>query len=890
MWVVIIMTEIPVRTMKNFRISVLLVITLVVFLFTGCSTQKDRFVNRAYHSINAKYNGFFNARESYREGLKRLAELHTDNYENILSIFTYGTEQDAASVGSNMDIAYEKASLVIRRHSMDIRGVEHNKWIDESYYLIARSHFFKRDYTLAIITFEYIIRKYDTQRSHDSKAWIAKCYHEQERFEQAQRMLELLENYYDDGLLSDETTALFRKTYADHYIRQERYGRAAEQLQKGIPYVKGRHERVRLTFIQAQLYQHAADFPLAQETYRKVLDMRPNYQMAFQARIGMAMAYDPSVGGSGFIRNELLDMLSEDRNKVFRDQIYYALAQLAMRQDDQQEAIRLYTLSYESSEDNDFQKALSFLRLGEIFFDQPDYLKSANYYDSTTTYMPRSHEDYELIRNRHMVLTRLTQQVRIIEHEDSLQRLAAMTPEQQKAVAEQIIADLLEEERRLAEEERARAAAMRDAGRMARETRGMGEQDRGWYFYNSNAMANGEMEFFSRFGDRKLEDLWRISNKQMLAGDFDMGFDDFEEEEPEEELDAHDPETYLRNIPNTDEQMENSMQRKIQAYYNMAMLFKDPLRDIDNAIGAFNDMLVNFSGHPLEMHAFYYLYHLYREINDHSMAEAIKNQLVDKYPDSEYAMIIGDPNYRYTVMERQNLVNRLYTESYNAFFAGRYELISRNMRALDTLDAPRTTKAQFAYLNALAAGKSDDNHLFRNELQYVVDQYVDTPVHEPASFLLASLELTAGFDPDEMYPDEPGRRRRTERPAIESPFDFSPDEVHFFIVIVNAQKTDPNSINNAITAFQNEQFEEKELSTSNIFFETGKQLITVTNFPDMETGMNYFRVLMESETFNAEQITAMDAFIISVNNYPSFYQEKELEDYRYFFDYYYLEM
>ncbi len=884
------MFEISVSTMKNFRISILLVIMFVVFLFSGCSTQKNRFVNRAYHSINAKYNGFFNARESYREGVKRLEELHTDNYENVLSIFKYGTEQDAASVRSNMDIAYEKASLVIRRHSMDIRGVEHNKWIDESYYLIARSHFFKRDFTLAIITFEYIIRKYDTQRSHDSKVWIAKSYHEQERFEQAHRMLELLESHYYDGLLSDETTAFFRKTYADHYIRQERYSRAAEQLQKGIPYVKGRHERVRLTFIQAQLYQHAGDYPLAQETYRRVLDMRPNYQMAFQARIGMAMAYDPATGGSGFIRNELLDMLSEDRNRVFRDQIYYALAQLAVRQDDTNEAIRLYTLSYEVSEENDFQKALSFLRLGEIYFEQPDYLKAANYYDSTTTYMPRSHDDYELIQTRHMVLTRLTQQVRVIEHEDSLQRLAAMTPEQQQAVAEKIINDLREEERRLAEEERARAAAMRDAGRMARETRGMGDQDRGWYFYNSNAMSNGEMEFFSRFGDRKLEDLWRISNKQMLAGDFGMGFDDFEEEEPEEELDVYDPETYLRNIPNTEEQMENSMQRKIQAYYNMAMLFKDQLRDVDNAISTFNDMLVSFSGHPLELHAFYYLYHLYREIGDYSMAETIKNQLVDKYPDSEYAKIIGDPNYINTVKERQNLVNRLYSESYNAFWAGRYEVISRNMRALDTLDVPRTTKAQFAYLNALAAGKADDNHLLMNELQYVVDQYDDTPVHEPASVLLASLELTAGFDTDDIHPDEPGRRRRTERPAIESPFDFSPDDVHFFIVIVNTEKADPNNINNAITTFQNDKFEDKELSTSNIFFETGKQLITVTNFPDMEAGMNYFRVLMESETFSAEQIAAIDAFIISVNNYPSFYQEKELEAYRYFFDYYYLEM
>lgn len=876
--------------MKNLRISTLLIIVLFIIMFSGCSTQKNSFVNRTYHTINAKYNGFFNARESYQEGVKRLSELHNDNYENILSIFRYGTEQDASSVRSNMDITYEKASIVIQRHSMDIRGVEYNKWIDESYFLIARSHFFKRDFTLAILTFEYIIRKYDTDRSYDSKAWIAKSYHEQGRFEQASRMLELLEDHYNNDKLSDKTAALFRLTYADHYIRQEKYLLAAEQLEKGIPYVRGRHERVRLTFIQAQLYHHANNHALAQQTYRRVLDMRPNYQMAFQARIGMAMAYDPSVGGSGFIRNELLEMLANDRNRIFQDQIYYALAQLAMNQNDVQEAIRMYTKSYEASEDNNLQKALAFLRLGEIFFNQPDYLKAGNYYDSTTTYLPTSYENYNEIRNRQIVLGRLTQQVHIIEREDSLQHLATLTPAEQKAVAEAIINDLREEDRRREQEERDQRAAMRDAGRMARDTRGMGEQDRGWYFYNSNAIANGKMEFFSRFGDRKLEDLWRISNKQMLAGDFDFGFDEFEEEEPEEELDLYDTETYLRNIPNTPEQIEASRQRQLQAYYNMAMIFKDQLNDHENAIQTFSDLLEKFTGSPLELNAYYYLYYLYRDIEDHSKAEAIKNELVAKYPDSEYAKIIGDPNYVYTLRDRQNRVNRLYEESYYAFFAGRYEVINRNIRALDTLDAPRELKAQFAYLNALVLGKNGENQAFRSELQEIVDQYDNTKVHQPASYLLASLEVIPIDDDADDYYASDSRQRKRQPEIIDSPFEFSPDKVHFFVLIINTEVYDPASVANALNAFQREKFNDQDLSTSNIFFQEGKQLITVTNFVDKESGMTYYNEFKKSASFSEEQRLSMDAFIISVDNYPLLYQEKEIEAYRYFFEHYYADI
>jgi len=869
------------------RTGILLVFTFILFIQWGCSTQKNSFVNRAFHTINAKYNGFFNARESYREGLKRLDELHNDNYEEILSVFRYGTEQDFASVSSNMDITYEKASIVIRRHSMDIRGEEYNKWIDESYYLIARSHFFKRDFTLAILTFEYIIRKYDTPRGYDSKAWIAKSYNEQDRFEQALRMLEVLEDDHEKALLSDETTVLFRKTYADHYMRQGLYAQAAAQLEKGIPYVTDKEERVRLTFIQAQLYHHSGEYADAQNTYREVLSMRPDYQMAFQARIGMAMAYDPSTGGSGYIRNELLNMLEDDRNRIFRDQIYYALAQLAMRQDDKQEAIRLYTKSYEVSEDNDMQKGLSFLRLGEIYFEQPDYSLAGQYYDSTTTYLPTGYEHYDEIRNRQMVLSRLAQQERIINHEDSLQHLAAMTPAEQQAVAEAIINELREEEKRREEEERERMAAMRDAGRMARDTRGMGDQDRGWYFYNSTAMDNGEMEFFSRFGDRKLEDLWRISNKQMIAGDFGMGmpgFEEVEEEEPEEELDVYDPDTYLRNIPNTEEQMEASVERQMQAYYNMAMLFKDQLKNAENAISAFNDLIIRFPGKPLAMHAHYYLYHLYREAGDSSMAENIKNQLLENYPDSEYARIIGDPNYAINVRARQNRVHQLYRESYDAFFAGRYSTITRNIRALDTLDAPREIRAQFAYLNALVIGKSDDPDLFRNELQQVINEYNDTQIHGPASVLLASLDIPADLDHDEEITE------RKEREPIESPFDFSPEKVHFFVLIINTAQIDPAAITGVLNAYHEENMPDNELSVSNIFYEDGKQLITVTNFADMNSGMGYFTDLMQSETFGIDQLAAMEAFLISVDNYPMFFQDKELEAYRYFFDYYYLDM
>ncbi len=882
------------HTLRKMFIRALPMLGPVLFLFLvqGCSTQKDSFVNRTFHEINAKYNGYFNAKEIYEESMKTLSEAHSDNYEQVLSVFRYGAEQDAASISSNMDVIYEKASLVIRRHSMDIRGEEHNKWIDESYYLIGRSHFFKRDFTLAILTFEYIIRQYDTKRSYDAKVWIAKSYNEQERYEQALRLLETLERRYHDGLLNEETVAMFRKAYADHYIRQEKYEQAARQLEAGLPYVDGRHEKARLTFIQAQLYHHSGQFARAQETYERVLDMRAGREMRFQARIGMAQAYDPAVGGSDFIREELMDMMGDSRYDEFQDQIYYALAQLYMRQGDEERAVENYLTSTEVSQGNDFQKGLSFLRLGEIYFDRPDYPQANQYYDSATTFLPGSYDEIDAVRERQQVLSGLAQLSEVIAREDSLQHLASLSSDEQDAIVADIIEDLREKERQQQEAERQRQQEMRDAGRAARQGQRTGSQGGGWYFYNTSAMANGEMEFFSNFGDRPLEDLWRISNRQMAAADFggfdDMaGFDDLlAEEEDTLELDEFDPETYLRNIPNSEEQMNTSIERQVQAYFNKAMLFRERLNDLENAIESFTELVNNFDGSGKEMQAYYYLYHMHRETGNHAAAEQIKNKLLDNYPDSEYAMIIGDPDYADNMRQRQNLANELYEQSYRAFFAGRYDVIADNRSALDTLEVSRELEAKFAYLHAMALGKNDDQELFMTELQHVVDHYEGTPVHQPASVLLASLHEAE----EERLAAEPPESRRTEREPIETPYNYSPDAVHFFVLLVQTDQHDPAEINAAITGFNEEHFEEENLSVNNIYFEEGKQLLTITNFQNMESGMAYYQQWQEHEELENVRSAYIEPFVISVDNYPMFYQDKEIADYRIFFDHYYLEI
>ncbi|MFN2395957.1 MAG: tol-pal system YbgF family protein, partial [Bacteroidales bacterium] len=205
---------------------------LLILFFAGCSTQKNSFLNRNYHSITTKYNGYFNARESYHVGLKRLSEMHEDNYETVLSIFRYGSEQQMGSVSSNMDIAYQKSSTAIRRHSMNIKGVEYNRWVDDSYFLIARSHYFRRDFNLAVLTFEYIIRQFESPLKYKSMIWVVKTYIQAEQYNNAFQALERVSRNIEEGLLDDEALLLYNMVHADYHLQQENYRQASPYLEE----------------------------------------------------------------------------------------------------------------------------------------------------------------------------------------------------------------------------------------------------------------------------------------------------------------------------------------------------------------------------------------------------------------------------------------------------------------------------------------------------------------------------------------------------------------------------------------------------------------------------------------------------------------------------------
>lgn len=877
--------------MKLSRYLLVLIVSIAFFLSWSCSTQKNTFVNRNFHSITTKYNGYFNARESYRDGLYRLDQVHEDNYEDVLSIFRYGSQQQRSVVAGNMETAYQKASTAIRRHSMNIRGVEYNRWIDDSYYLIARSHFFKGDYNLAILTFQYVIRQFDTPLKYKSKIWVAKTHIENDNFTNAQQILERVSRNIDEGLLDERAIFLYHLVYADYYLRQREFRQASIYLDNAIPLASGRKMRTRLTFILAQAYHQDDNYAMAQQTYAQVLRLSPDFQMAFQARINMAMAYDVGSGDGRQIHDQLTSMLRDNKNREFRDQIYYALGQFSMRRNREEQAIEYFNQSLENFRGNTSQRGITFLRLAEISFQNREYLQSAALYDSTMVYLSNEYPEFEKAGRTNIILKELAFNMRRIEREDSLQRLAAMGTAERNIVLDEIIERIAEEERLEREREQERALMRQQ---MARAGRGQaaGAGGGGWYFYNPAAITQGRNEFYAKWGERDLEDLWRISNKRTMAfgdmGDYDL------EDEGQAPSGRVTRASLMENVPTTPEKLAVSNDRLAVAHFNVANIFKDRLHDIDNAMQYYTALIERFPENENRLISAYFMHVMHNQQNNTPQANRYKNLIIDQYPDTDFARILSDPNYRENIERRQDRVNQIYANAYGAFLAGNYNLALDflDQGQADTLEISREKAARFSFLKALIFARTDRTDDLIGQLTYVTEAYVETEVHQPATHLLALLgsdglamtteTVERSVDrADERGGERSGSDRGT--PLDSSIFNYNASAVHFYVLIVNTQQLQIRQLRNDINAFNRENYAENNLNMSTLFFDQNRQLITVTNFPDADQALKYGQMVAEHVAQSGHSQDAYMGFAISVDNYPLFYQDRKLDEYIAFF-------
>jgi len=727
-------------SIRNLQFSML--VALCAITLGSCSTQKNTFATRSYHQTKVKYNILFNGNISYEEGLKAIRDANTDDYTRVLYLYPVSNHQAAAASAGQMDKTIEKCRKCIKLHSIKakpkrdpkkagdpkyklwLQNEEFNAKMGLAWIRLGEAEFHKGDFLGAVSTFKYIINHYqnDPDMIAQAQLWIARAYAEMGWQYEAEDML----NRVQTDALSRKHARLYSAVKADVLLHGQQYHTAIPFVKIAIPYEKRTVYRPRFAYVLGQLYERENNRSEAIQAYRSVVRMAPPVEMEFNARVRMA-----ELGGKKSLR-KLKTMTKQSKYKNKLDQLYGAMGNIYLASNDTARALEMYVIAIEKATEAGTAKAAVLIKAGDIYYEQRDYTNAQPCYREAVTILTAENDQYARVLKRSEVLDELIAAYNQAQLQDSLQRLSKLSEEEQRAIVDKIIADLIEAEKAdsIKQAEADRELARGNTGLRSVNTANMlgggGAQKGEWYFYNPQLIKQGKQEWLRRWGNRPLEDNWRRKNKQVVVND-DMGGSPDENDEmaadslssdstkvpaPKLETDAHKPEYYLQQIPRTPQDFELSDSLWRDAMVALYYIYRDKVEDEPLATETLRELERRFSGHPC---------------------------LADIYEEERLRALRHDEAYIARMRKMLDEQDSLYAFTYAAYTKGQYKTVKANKQYAEEHFPQSRLMPRFLFLNAVSVARTEGQAAFVAELQALVEQYGGTELGAMAKDMLAMM-------------------------------------------------------------------------------------------------------------------------------------------------------
>lgn len=689
-----------------------------VLLVTGCSLEKKSAVNRGLQNLTAHYNILFNANEILRQKQESYALSFVDSYNEILSVYQ-DTTSKTAGPDKDLEEAKAKANKII-----NIKEQSH--YLGDAYLVLGKASYLEGDYFQAAEFFSYVIRSFskETKLTEEATIWKARTLIYLNQLPQAKLVADsAIQNINKKTKKSIIADAYATKLQYD--IDVQNYTEGETMAQQAIHYCKDKKQRLRWMFIMAQLQELNNKPKDAFTNYTHIMNSNASFEMAFNASLNRIRIEENANGTKESRIDRLRELIKNENNKDYLDQIYYQIGDQYLVNKDYDNAIKNYHLSTHFSRKNQNQKGMSYLRLADIYFtNRVDYPRAKKYYDSTLLNLSPSYPGYQMIKKKNDNLQLLTDRLETIAREDTLQMLAKLDDKTRaKRIDAMVNREILQQQ----------AQAIAEAP--VNESTGNGGPRAGssgastFYFYNSNAVSQGYADFKRRWGNRKLEDNWRRSNRASsdITSSSSQNLDpDAPAGQMAENKNGITAGAYRKqltdNLPLTPALLAQSNQRIYNAYTDIANFYRDVLGDKKDAIATEELLLSRFPNTPDKPAIYYNLYRLYSDV-DPSKADLYKNLLLKGYPETAFAKIIVDPNYIKNATDSDAEINALYNNAYDSYAKRDYK---NTITLIDQLQQQRPGNkwsAQLAYLRAISAGHLEKLDAFKADLNGILTKY-----------------------------------------------------------------------------------------------------------------------------------------------------------------------
>jgi TolA-binding protein len=401
------------------------------------------------------------------------------------------------------------------------------------------------------------------------------------------------------------------------------------------------------------------------------------------------------------------------------------------------------------------------------------------------------------------------------------------------------------------------------------------EQEGKWYFYNQAALTFGRTEFRKRWGDRRLEDNWRRSNKTRVSNTTAFGQSETTKQGPDTalfiETDYKRPPFYLKNLPLSDSMMLVSNERVAIAMMNAGKAYAERIPDLAKATETLESLITRFPSGELVPEALFTLYNINKETNS-VKSESARQRLLQRFPENEFARILSDPSYYQKKIEQLKQAETTYNEAYNAYSNEKYaEAVSISEDALKKYPQDQLAP-KFLLLKAYSVGHTSDERLFKDELNNVIKSYPGTTESNKAADLIAYLnqktpELKVEEDikiATEIYVADTTSRQ-------------------IFVLIISDPAFNRNQASFDVISYNIDNFTNKNYKTESLVADNKFIEITVTGFSGFSEAMNYYKSFKTEQIVRNPTSAKMMTFVISAENLKVLTEDKAPERYQLFF-------
>jgi hypothetical protein len=546
-----------------------------------------------------------------------------------------------------------------------------------------------------------------------------------------------------------------------------------------------------------------------------------------------------------------------------------------MKEGKESEALGYFRKSAIAKSQNQNQKGRSYLALGSYYFKKPDYMKAGTYYDSAVFFLDQKYPDYLAIKIKSQNLNALVSQLNIIQREDSLQKVARMTEPERNALIASIIAKKVKD---LSEGKTSANSDRYNLGQYyenERRNQGNIDQEGKWYFYNQTALTFGRTEFHKRWGDRKLEDNWRRSNKTRVNNVQASN----NPNEPAQhvsdtlaaETDYKKPQFYLKNLPLKDSLITISNDKIAVAMLNAGKVFAERIPEPSKATETFESLVNRFPSSEVVPETLYNLYNVNKEGNN-AKSETYRQRLLQNYPDNEFARILSDPSYYEKKMAELKLAEKTYEDAYIAYTGEKFnDAISISNDALKKY--PQNQLApKFFLIRAYSVGKTTDERTFREELNNLIKLWPETAESKKAAEIIAYLNQKM-----------PELKIEEDKKVAAEIYTADTTANHVFVLIITDPFFNLNQASFDVISYNIDNFTNKNYKTVGTLVDNKFIQIIVSGFHDFTQAFDYYNSFKTEKSVRNPTGAKMMTFLISDNNLKVLKNDKDPGRYQLFF-------